>query len=298
MPLTLIRIPLDLERPWPVEERLAHNMVTSLRGALYDEIFARHCATAGACEPHGGRCRVLECLAGRLIKPATSLGKLRDHPPCLGLDIEAAEEDERRRTVLLVLWGRKASALATQAEAAFVRAAETRVALQGKAFRFAARGGERRLVSLADWVNLAPPPMGAVFTWHRVVAPKNTGPEDLRYLAANAAHDLVQWDLADSGAATALGAGAVDDAAEASRKAVVGAFAGLKWRVIAIRRFHDKRRSASGGHSYPIDAAEVEMELGGEIEPAWPWLRAMSLRGPGSRLALGIGQLSIFIRRS
>jgi hypothetical protein len=119
----------------------------------------------------------------------------------------------------------------------------------------------------------------------------------LRYLAANTAHDLVQWDLADSGIAGKMQPRDVDDIAEDARKNVMESLSGLTWQVLRKSAWHDERASQSNGRTYPVAAMEVETKLGGEIEAAWPWLRAMSLRGPGSRLALGISQLSIYLSR-
>lgn len=288
MPLTLLRFPVTLEEPWPADERLAHNMATTLRGAIDRAILDAHC-TQASCEPHK-RCPLADCIAGVLTKPSTHYGKPRDHPPSFSLDVEG---DGLARTVSLTLWGKNASVVTREIEAALRRVAQGRALVNNKPVPFGVGRGEHLRTSLGAWVRKASAPSEKIFTRHRVVLPRSRGPEDLAYLAANVAHDLVQWDLAESGAAADMRPRDVDDAGEIARAAVTAAFSGVGCRVLSESRFHDTRVSRSNGHTRPIDAAELEMELEGDLEPAWPWLRAMSLRGPGSRLSLGISYFTI-----
>jgi len=294
MPITILRRRLTFERPWAAHEDAAHNRLTSLRGALYAELFSDLCVDAHRCEPHGGECpRRGECPAGLLIKPK-SRGWNRDHPPSISL-IATVEED-LDVDLAIVLWGRGPSGNAARVGQSLRACGRGRLTLGGRPTTFEVGVEEEDRCTLGEWCARVASPQGPVVVSTRS-ASFQPRPSSFQGLIANAAHDLVQWDLEDSGASTGFGKAGCDAAGDGARKAVVEAFGRVELRTLYQSSEVGFRRSGSNHRRYSVHLTRMDVEISGDLASIWPWLRATSLRGPGGRLALGASDLSIYVPR-
>jgi hypothetical protein len=130
-------------------------------------------------------------------------------------------------------------------------------------------------------------------------SPMNADTSDLSELLGTVAHDLVQWDLEDSGRAQRFMAEGHDpkrtcDAlADYARAAAAAALEGVAITSSLSHRNLGKRQSATNPGAVSLHGDEGWICLSGDLEAAIPWLRVLELRGGGKKKSFGLGSVRI-----
>lgn len=262
-------------------------LAAALRGAL------RQAIARDAC-PHQPPCAAFSCDADpsiALLLDPTSPAQRRTFAPAISARIEAIVRNTIDVEVLL--WGARAvgaQALVTRAlqiagacgvfvddVARAFRVGPLHVSVAPLALQAVALAGQREV--LIELRNV----MGTQ--------------GDFACLVADAAHDLVQYQLFDDGQATALGKAGCDQRADAARAHVKSLFAAVD--VVggaALPVHHGRKRSRRTGHSFALDGLDGHLVLRGELTALGPWLGACALRGVGLHKGFGLGQLRVWQR--
>lgn len=283
---------LDLERP----------PGPKLRGAFGAALMRRSCVMPAVCRPGppeddepGARphpCQgPAECPARLLLRPH-STAQARDHASPLALSVAVARPD--LLDVGVALWGRRALALKDLVEQVLIDAGRFGL-LDGRgAAPFAADIRWEFDGTLHQWLaGQGHGPGGPLLL--QLVEPVESRSPDLASWAANAVHDLVQWDLEDSGESELLGKRGCDALAGQAREAARSAFRGVVVEDAWLEEAGPgARRSRTNRQRFEPLGVRGYVRLGGELEPAWPWLSLLTLRGAGGRRSFGLGGLRLW----
>jgi len=117
---------------------------------------------------------------------------------------------------------------------------------------------------------------------------------DLAAVTGQAAHDMAQWALHDSGDAKSLGKLGCDAAAEQVRHRAAAAIRALQIDIsdTSFTRLA-MRRSRSNDGQFPLEGFLARLQLRGPLHDAYPWLALLALRGAARHKSLGMGQIAL-----
>jgi hypothetical protein len=285
MPVQTLRAQIVFERPWDLPTSVAGTFATSLRGALGEALRQTTCTSDTACTAGVDLCAGATGCDFPLLWCPSSLPQRRQHASPVVVDApETVATGARKLTCRVTLWGRHAIARARIARAA-LRAAGGR-GLDGHhgPIRFETNLHITYEGPVGAWRDI--PDEGSSLTL-RFPSRRTVAAEPARMVdrIADAAHDLVQWDLFDRGLDTALGKPGCDPLAEASREHVRALFAPLSLRDEVVIERAGRRRSGRNHHAFVVPRLAGALTLEGPLAPALPWLRAATLRGFGPKRA-------------
>ena len=281
LPILVWSATLRLERSIDLPEVAGASLATSLRGALGEGLRAVACRSDRGC---GRECAGAPgCTVPALWSPR-SLAQRRTHPPPIALAVR--KESGGRLAGRVALWGRTALA-----ERATVRSALR--AAGGRGLHVPERAPARFEVdlelayegTLAGWA-AARGIADAARVRARFGGPGGEGSKRASFedLLANAAHDLVQWDLCDRGLDAELGKAGCDAHAEAARDLVRDSLRAVRVEG-EFRRTTALRESTTNGHTFPHVELGGAVQLEGDLAPLAPWLALAELRGIGPRVS-------------
>jgi hypothetical protein len=303
MPIAVVEAQARLGGPLRLGVRAGASLATTLRGCYETALLRAGCAVSSgprccertpADEPGAVVCaRPEACPIPGLYKPRSEAQR-RDHASPIGL--WARQTAERLLDVRMVLWGRRALAARALAFEALVAA--------GRAGLW-----DDRASVLFD-VTYKPVFEGALGAWAaqatatdrvlvELASPCQGGDAQLAHLLGNLAHDLVQWDLEDSGDSTRLGKRGCDTLADEARREAEASLAGVTVDVRALdAEDHGLRQSRSNRGSFRLYGVSGYVELSGDLTRAWPWLASLALRGAGQKRSFGLGEVRLWLAPS
>lgn len=115
----------------------------------------------------------------------------------------------------------------------------------------------------------------------------------LAKLLGNVAYELAAWDMEDRELGDELDQRQRHALARLARQAAEEAAAGITVHSSLIPVGKGRRYSKSGGGFYDLDGFAGEAMLGGDLDPALPWLVALSLGSGGQKRAMGFGRVCL-----
>lgn len=302
LPIAVFRVQAHLSTPLCLGAHGGASLATTLRGAYEGALLHAGCARqpgqqpchGGDGDPRGVTCgRPDVCPIPTLYKPR-SLAQRRDHPSPIGLNVEQTTPAQLSGRV--TLWGRRALAARTLALNALAGAGRRGLWDGAHTVRFDVVAEPVFEGTLGAWVFRQRGPEAEP---DRALV-EFTSPcqgEVLRFgaLAGQVAHDLVQWDLEDSGASTTLGKRGCDELADGARACAERAFERV---TVAMRQLDvedlGQRCSRGNRHKFRLEGVRGFIELRGELTAALPWLMLMVLRGVGQKRAFGLGGVRLW----
>lgn len=302
LPIAVFRIQAHLSTPLCLDPRSGASLATTLRGAYDGALLHAGCARQPGqqpCQgddgdPRGVTCgRPDTCPIPALYKPR-SAAQRRDHPSPIGLNVE--QTAPARLSGRVTLWGRRALAARTLALNALAGAGRRGLWDGARTVRFDVVVEPVFEGTLGAWVlRQHGPEAEPCRVLVEFMSPCQGEPLRFGALAGQAAHDLVQWDLEDSGASPTLGKRGCDDLADGARACAERAFE----RVTVAARQLDvedlgQRYSRGNRHRFRLEGVRGFIELRGDLTAAWPWLVLMALRGVGQKRAFGLGGVRLW----
>lgn len=300
LPIAIVAAHVSLHRALRLQAHAGASLATTLRGAYDAALLRAGCAFA----PGPRRCdRVAEherrpvvcqspttCPIPALYKPRSEAQR-RDHPSPIGLTVRQTGASSLDLTV--TLWGRRACAardLTFAALAATGRAGlwdgaaavpfdlETHVTFEG---------------TLGEWARRGRPGCGRLLL--EFASPLQRADGELAHILGTLAHDLVQWDLEDSGDSAGLGKPGCDALADEARRQAAATLDGVSIDVRSLdAEDQGLRRSRSNHGAFRLSGVSGFVELSGDLTRAWPWLRALALRGAGQKRSFGLGEVRLW----
>jgi hypothetical protein len=302
LPIAVFRIRANLSSPLCLDVRAGASLATTLRGAYDAALVRAGCRRplgSPPCHdddrsPRGVTCAVpLACPVAALYKPR-SMTQRRDHPSPIDLRIEQTAATQLAGRV--TLWGRRALAARGLIFDALTSMGRRGLWDGSQAVRFDAIVEPVFEGTLGAWVlgqQRHAAGHGRVLV--ELSSPCHGAPRPFGPLAGLTAHDLVQWDLEDSGASATLGKRGCDDLAEGARACAESAFERVT--IVASRldvEDRGQRYSRGNRHRFRIEGVSGFIELRGDLTAAAPWLMLMALRGVGQKRAFGLGSLRLW----
>lgn len=293
MPLAVFAVSARLHRALGLNDHAGASLATTLRGA-YDAALLRagcapapgprRCDRAAEHEQRAVVCRSpATCPTPALYKPR-SQAQRRDTGGC--------ELD-----VTLALWGRRAATARTLSLGALEGAGRaglwdgasavpfdvaSRVVFEGTLEGWATRGLDAAAAAGRVLIELA--------------TPLQSRDGAFAHVLGVVAHDLVQWDLEDDGSSAELGKRGCDELADAVRLRAEAALDGVAVDVRALdAEDQGLRRSRSNRGAFRLYGVSGFVELTGDLTRAWPWLRALALRGAGQKRSFGLGEVRLWL---
>jgi len=324
MPIGILQTNCLMERPLVLRDRLGANLRTSLRGAFGEALVGLGCQKAAhgrtCLDRHGrGGCQSpAKCAVPWLFEPHVAEQR-RDHPWPIVLklthgDWELGGDGElvvSAMELTVVLLGRHANHERDLVVAALAKAGQSGIIERGvdkhsgepsvDAVGFDTSTRELWSGSLGAWVQARLDGQ----LWREVgvelATPLAADPPDFGSMLGNVAHDLVQWDLADSGLASSW----ARDGADAKRRCdehADRARAHVKEHLCHVAaggefgQAHLGRRwSRSTGGTFELMGFTGWLVLSGELEQILPWLVVLELRGGGKKKSFGLGEVRLGI---
>jgi hypothetical protein len=129
-----------------------------------------------------------------------------------------------------------------------------------------------------------------------LVSPLVSKPVDLGSLLGNAAHELVQWDLADSGLAESFGDGSkrrCDAYADEARTTVKELATGLTVAGEVDHATLGRRASRGNGGKFELAGHHGWLRIAGDLQALLPWFIVLELRGAGAKKSFGMGDVRV-----
>lgn len=277
MPLTMFRANCTLARAIELAERPGASPATLVRGA-----FGLALVNAGLGWLHEPRCD-----AQRRAHPSPVVVRVR--PLRSGADCGAAVAALELAVALL---GRKACESLDPVIAALRGSGREGLSHEGTRTPFTVETSARWAGTLGEWVRERSAGFGPDLAVE-LVTPLDRASPDLRGVLADAAHELVQWDLADSGLADQLGKQGCDPLAERARRHVAALLAGTQVSVNVERADGGRRRSRSNGGRFPLRGYVGRIALTAVPTEALPWLVVLEVRGAGRKTSYGLGEVRL-----
>jgi hypothetical protein len=292
MPVRILRARLELlEVPWknPPERAL---LTRRLWGALQTSLLHLGCTQDCMSEPafeHGGLCRRgAACPVFWLYKPRSAEQKRHHASP---LALRAAATSDNVLVARIACFGRHALGFLPLIQHALAASGQLGLEWESVKFPFRCRM-ENSVAGLLGELTAAPTPLEELSL--EFTTPCQVTMLDLASVAANAAHDMSQWALCDSGQAVRLskkGCDAESDAVGTRAAQAVGALhtiqSATSFRTLGTRRSH------SNAGSIRMDGFTARMGLSGPLREAFPWLALLALRGGGRHKSLGMGEIKL-----
>lgn len=129
-----------------------------------------------------------------------------------------------------------------------------------------------------------------------LASPYQGGDAQVAHLLGNLAHDLVQWDLEDSGTSAQLGKRGCDALADEARREAESSLSGVTVDVRTLdAEDHGLRQSRSNRGAFRLHGVSGYVELRGDLARAWPWLASLVLRGAGQKRSFGLGEVRLWL---
>lgn len=291
MPLRVFSARCPLEHTLELAPRSGATLATTVRG-----VYAKALVTMGFA----------------WLRAPRSEAQRRDHPSPLVLRVtgrDAGRSEARgagREAIALgtlelslTLLGRKALSHANVAIEALHRAG--RAGLTQKSIRFEPTLELTFDGTFAEWTASAraasmntktPSPRKARID---LVTPMDADVHDFPRILGDAAHDLVQWDLADSDLADRIGREMCDTLGDRARKLAAETLRDVTLRADVTFEELGLRRSRSNGQRFPLQGYLGSIELSGPLDAALPWLGVLELRGGGGRKTFGMGEVRVWV---
>ena len=312
-----------MQRPLVLPDRSGADLRTSLRGAFGKALMSLGCKNAAKGQSCFGlntrhACQMPDhCALPWLFEPHVAIQR-RDHPSPVvltltGIDDQPGDTDEPAVSAMeirLVLFGRHANqerelvlaALSSAGQRGLLEPGPTQgsPARKPSSVSFEVQTNELWSGTLCDWVaGRFDGQVSSQLDIH-LATPLCTDPPDFGPMLGNLAHDLVQWDLADSGLAAEFVAQGHGDAKRWCDDFADCARAHVKKRLTKVRVNGDvskmslgRRRSRSNGNSFELHGFTGWLTLTGEFQPILPWLVALELRGGGKKKSFGLGEVRL-----
>lgn len=299
MPVRVVRAHCRLARPVLMGDREAMELPQRLRGAWLESLGVTGCR--GNCNHNPANqtrtlvcARPQECAVPRLFKPRCQWQK-RDHPPSVALWPEPTGADSF--VLEAVCLGRHASSHRQLIDAALEDCGRRGVMFDDRPAPFLLDHSVCFDGSIDRLVAAEARPASELLLGF--MTPCEVRSEDLGDVAGNAAHDLVQWDLADSGASSILLKAGCDELAELARVQARRALAALAVQTLNREDVYVGRRwSESFRGSFRLSGFTAFVRLTGAVAEALPWLILLSIRGAGRHKSFGSGHVRLWRRNA
>ncbi len=300
MPIAVVAARASLHRALRLEPHAGASLATTLRGAYEAALLRAGCAFA----PGPRRCdRVAEharrpvvcqspttCSIPALYKPR-SQAQRRDHPSPVGLWVR--QTSETSLDVSVTPWGRRACATRALALGALAGSGRAGLWDGASALPFDVETRTTFEGTLGDWARRGRP--GGRRLLLEFASPLQCADGELAHVLGTVAHDLVQWDLEDCGDSARLGKPGCDALADEVRRQAEAALDGVSVEVRSLdAEDHGQRRSRSNHGAFRLYGVSGFVELSGDLSRAWPWLRALALRGAGQKRSFGLGEVRLW----
>lgn len=287
LPIRVVRATLVFERPFDLPEVAGATLGTSLRGALGHAIRQTTCPAMRACRAGTEGCAGAPGCSVPVLWDPRSEAQRRQHASPIALATPTAvAQGAEAVDVRVVLWGR--AAIAGQMEAwAALRAAGGR-GLDGPrgTLRFEVDLDVEGDGTIAGWAEEMPRHGRAQLAFGPRSAERSE-PARTAERIADAAHDLVQWDLFDRGDDEALGKRGCDALADAARAGVRERLGGLTMHDGVVLERAGLRRSGRNEGGFELERLAGAATFEGELGDVGPWLAVAALRGVGPKRGFG-----------
>ena len=281
MPIRLFVAECELRGPLYLPPRTGSSLATTIRGAY------------GAALVDGG---------GDWLQRPHSTTQRRDHATPIIVRVTAEANAPEGSIVAfelsLVLLGRRAIA-----EQSLVLGALFEAGQRGLTARKIGFGVEIFPLydgTLASWcAKLAPEGEPLTQINLALETPMDADVGDFPRLVGTVAHDLVQWDLEDSGLAASVHETGVDAKrwcdthADAARRAAEASLAEADIAMTVADKNLGKRRSHTNLGKFPLGGYVGLIDLRGNLNHALPWLRVLELVGGGRKKSFGLGTVRL-----